>query len=401
MKLRKGGPRAAVAVAGLALFSTVLTACGSDSGEVVAEDGKLEIATIAPMSGPSAVYGESQVAMLEHLFDQVNADGGAEFGGEKYELSLKVYNDEGTPQGAQAVARDAMDDGQKIVIGPFNSGSTSAIQSDMGQSDAFWLLNAAIVDGPTVNENVFRTAARIQAYSQPTIDWIEAHPEIKRVATITDQTHTAMMASQKDFVADVEALGVDVVLEQSAKLGDTEFRAPVSEVMKSDIDLYVLRMNPTEAGLITRQMHELGGDVPLMWSATITNADTEIMFPDTSLMEGVLRSAPATSLDTLLVEGNNPLAEQLDKALGDKSGGYGAFTHDAVQILLKGMAAAEEATVDSLIESMTELQADDVADVTLNNYEGQDEGRVFKDREVEFAGEVAVYSQKQGWVRAE
>jgi branched-chain amino acid transport system substrate-binding protein len=399
MKVGKGTTRGTLAVAGLAA-SLVLAGCGSDSEGLVSDDGGLQIATIAPMSGPSSVYGDSMVAVIEHLFDEANADGGVEFGGEKRKLSLEVYNDEGTPQGAQAVVRDVMDDEQQIVIGPFNSGSTSAIQSVMGQSDAFWLLNAAIVDGPTKSENVFRTAARIQAYNNPTIEWIKSHPEIKRVATITDQTHTAMMSSQEQFVADVEAAGAEVVLEQSAKLGDTEFRAPVSEVMSSDIDLYVLRMNPTESGLITKQMHELGGDVQLQWTATLTNSDTEVMFPDTSVIDGVLRSAPATGLDTFLADGD-PMAKELDAELGDKTGGYGAFTHDAVQILFKGMANAEEATVESLLEAMNSLTAEEIADVTLNSYGGQNGGLVFKDREVEFSGEMAVYKAGQGWVRAE
>ncbi|NYG59841.1 ABC-type branched-subunit amino acid transport system substrate-binding protein [Nocardioides daedukensis] len=382
-----------VAMAGLA-------ACGADEGEVVADDGSVTIATIAPMSGPSAVYGESQVAMIEHLFDEANADGGVEIAGEKHKLKLKVYNDEGTPQGAQAVARDAMDEGRKFVIGPFNSGSTSAIQSEMAKSDAFWLLNSAIVDGPTKNPNVFRTAARIQAYNQPTIDYLKAHPEIKRVATITDQTHTAMMSSQDQFVKDIEALGREVVIEQSMKLGDTEFRAPVSEVIKSDVDLYVLRVNPTEAGLITKQMDELGGTVQLQWSATITNADTKVMFPDTSLMDGVLRAAPATSLDTLIVQGNER-AKALDAELGAKSGGYGAFNHDAVQILFKAFAKAEDPSVEAVIKAMTELTAEDVADVTLNTYAGQDGGLVFKDREVDFKGEMAVYKDGTGWILAD
>ncbi|WP_185995960.1 ABC transporter substrate-binding protein [Nocardioides campestrisoli] len=399
MKLRTGKSRAVLAITGL-VASLALAGCGSDEDGLVSEDGVLEIATIAPMSGPSAVYGESMVAMIEHLFDEVNEDGGVEFGGEKRELALKVYNDEGTPQGAQAVTRDAMDDEQQVIIGPFNSGSASAVQSTMGQSEAFWLLNAAIVDGPTKNDNVFRTAARIQAYNEPTIEWIKAHPEIKRVATITDQTHTAMMSSQEQFVADVEAAGAEVVLEQSAKLGDTEFRAPVSEVMKSDIDLYVLRMNPTESGLITKQMDELGGDVQLIWSAALTNSDTEVMFPDTSVVDGVLRSTPATGLDTLIADGN-PMAQALQEALGDQTGGYGAFTHDTIRILFKGMEKAEEATVESLIAAMGALTADEVADVTLNDYSAQDGGLVFKDREVEFDGEVAIYRDGQGWVRAE
>src|SRR3546814_19565199 len=111
------------------------------------------------------------------------------------------------------------------------------------------------------------------------------------------------------------------------KLGDTEFRAPVSEVIKSDVDLYVLRVNPTEAGLITKQMDELGGTVQLQWSATITNADTKVMFPDTSLMDGVLRAAPATSLATLIVQGNER-AKALDPEPGATSGGYGAVNND-------------------------------------------------------------------------
>src|SRR3546814_17820597 len=110
------------------------------------------------------------------------------------------------------------------------------------------------------------------------------------------------------------------------KLGDTEFRAPVSEVIKSDVDLYVLRVNPTEAGLITKQMDELGGTVQLQWSATIPNADTKVMFPDTSLMDGVLRAAPATSLATLIVQGTQR-AKALDAQLGAQSARTRACNH--------------------------------------------------------------------------
>src|SRR3546814_18614234 len=45
-----------VAMAGLA-------ACGADEGEVVADDGSVTLATIAPMSSPSTVHGGTQVAM--------------------------------------------------------------------------------------------------------------------------------------------------------------------------------------------------------------------------------------------------------------------------------------------------------------------------------------------------
>src|SRR3546814_19549689 len=130
--------------------------------------------------------------MIEHLFDEANADGGGEIAGEKHKLKLKVYNDEGTPQGAQAVARDAMDAGRKFVIGPLNSGSTSAIQSEMAKSDAIWLLKPAIVDGPTKNPNVIRPAHRITAYNQPIHDYHKDHPGNKRVDNKTAHEHNPL-----------------------------------------------------------------------------------------------------------------------------------------------------------------------------------------------------------------
>src|SRR3546814_19559973 len=119
------------------------------------------------------------------------------------------------------------------------------------------------------------------------------------------------------------------------------------------------------------------------------------MFPDTSLMDGVLRAAPATSLDTLIVQGNER-AKALDAELGAKSGGYGAFNHDAVQILFKAFAKADDPSVEAVIKAMPELPAEDVDDDTLNTYAGQDGGLVLTDRQDVFKGYCALDKEDPG-----
>ncbi|WP_153505340.1 ABC transporter substrate-binding protein [Cumulibacter manganitolerans] len=381
-------------VAAMAAVAVTLTGCsGSASG---ADNGPIAIASIAPMTGPSAVYGETNVAMFQHVVDDVNAKGGVEVGGEKRKLKLNVYNDEGKAEGAVSVTRQALDDGNSVILGPFNSGSTSAVQPQMGKSDAVWMIYSATVEGATANPNVFQTAGDQQASLDETAVFLKAHPEMQKIAMVTDQTHTALMASKGDLVKAIEGQGRKVVADQGAKLGDTDFSSQIAQVMAADADLYILRLNPTEAALLTKQIRSLGGTVPLLWSATLTNNQQLKIMGGEAEMTEVYRVASPYSLDTF-VAADNQKAIELNDALGDKAGGYSAFAYDAMMTVIEALKSADGVDKKALSKALAALKADELNKSTLNQFKPQDNGLVFKDRKVHVPAFTAKWQMGKGW----
>ena len=68
-----------------------VSACGTDSA--AGEDGAqvLRISGLMPLTGAVAdTYGASMIGGVQYVIDQVNADGGVEINGERYEIDFEV-----------------------------------------------------------------------------------------------------------------------------------------------------------------------------------------------------------------------------------------------------------------------------------------------------------------------
>ncbi|MEX0760759.1 MAG: penicillin-binding protein activator, partial [Tistlia sp.] len=88
--------------------------------QLVASDGKVHVAMLAPMSGPNAQVGRALLnAGQMALFDLGGND-----------LALEVYDTQGTPQGAYAALQAARQAQVALVLGPLFSGSAQAIKAD-------------------------------------------------------------------------------------------------------------------------------------------------------------------------------------------------------------------------------------------------------------------------------
>lgn len=389
----------------LSVAALSLTACGSDSDSGSdgggGSDQVLRIAGLMPLTGAVAdTYGASMIAGVEYVFDQVNDDGGVEINGEQYQIEFEVFDDQCAAEPSQAAAQKALDEDIEFFLGPICSGAASAVQPTMARSEAFFGLAPTAVAGPTELPNVFRTFPLTSAYTDATVRWLEDNPDISKVAMITDQNHTGLVGEEERLVEEVEGVDREVVAVQQYQTGDTDFRAPVTEAIAAGPDLYMQRAYPAEAAQLLQQTRELGGEMAVMWNAGVTNEEVRSLVPDEAMMENVYQAAPLFSLDAFLTDGSE-LAQEVADGVGDKAGAFTAAGHDLATVVVAGLSNAEEATPDALIEAMTNLEASDLEGKTLNTYNPQDDGLVFKDREVDVLAAVVEWEQGTGWVMSE
>lgn len=385
-------------VAVLGVSALALVGCASGGGGEAAGGGEvIRIAGLMPLTGPTAdTYGSSFVAGVEAAVDRVNSAGGVTIAGESRQVEFTVFDDQCKPEPSQAAAQAALDEDYEYFFGPICSGAASAVQPTMARSEAFWAIPVA-VDGPTQLPNVFRTMPRIGSYTDATLAWLAEHPEYQRIALITDQNHTGLVAATDSLVQGIRDLGREVVATQQYQSGDTDFRAPITEVVAADTDLYMQRAYPAEAALLLQQTRELGGQMAVMWNAGLTNADVQRLVPDASMLTEVYQAAPLFSLDTFLSEGN-PLAQEVADFAGDRAGTFTAQGQDLATVVLTALSRAEDATPEALQAALTELPAADLDGLTLNTYAPFDDGRAFRDREVGVQAVVVNWQSGTGWV---
>lgn len=376
------------------LLMLVASACGGEGKS--SGDGVIKIAAIYPMTGSAAGWGTTSITALEKVIEDANADGGVDVGGQSYSLELDVFDDEQNPEVAQARARQIVDDGYDFVWGPMGSGSASAVQSTMARSESFWQLMAAAVEGPTKNPNVFRTAARVGVYTQATLDWLKAHPEIQTVALMTDQIHTGLVAEQDNLVRGIEALGRKVVLTLGHKLGDTDFRAPLTRMTDVNPDLFMIRAYPSETALITKQARELGFTGAISWNGGLTNDEVRELIGNEEMMRNVTQAGPLTSLDAFVADGNQK-AIAFAEQVGAEAGAFTVTHYDGAHIFLAAMERADEVSAEALIKAMQTLKVSDIQDLTLQTFVPGPGDLLFTDREVDVEGAVTEWVSGVGW----
>ncbi len=384
-------------VVGCLVASMALAGCGSDEGGSEGSD-KLKMALVAPFSGPAAIYGKTAKQVVSYAVEQQNKAGGVEVGGKSYELEVKMFDDKGDPEVAQSVTRAALDDGYEFILGPYTSAAASGTQPIMAQAaDALFVLLTAVVEGPTKNPNVFRTVTRIGAYADIALGYIEEHPEIKRVAMITDQNHTGLVEDEKRLVDGIKALGREVVLQQKLQTGDADFRAPITQMMAAKPDLYMLRAFPAESALITKQAAQLGSQVPMQWNAGATSSAILALLDDPAVMEGATQTSPLTYSDPFVAAGN-PIAQALvtDGQAG-MAGPNDVAQYDGMQIFFAALSEAESVKPGDVAKAMAKLTVASIEGKVMTDYLDQD-GLLFKEREVATTTKAVMWKLGTGWV---
>ncbi|MFT3760535.1 branched-chain amino acid ABC transporter substrate-binding protein [Thauera sp.] len=346
----------------------------------------VKLGNAAPLTGTISHLGKDLENGTRMAIETVNAQGGADVGGQKVKFELIGEDDQADPRAGTTVAQRLVDAGVKGVVGHLNSG-TSIPASRIYDQGGIPQVSPASTNPKLTLQNykgVFRTIANdVQqggALGQFAVKTLGA----AKVAIIDDRTAYGQgLADETDKA--VKAAGAQVVAREFTTDKTTEFNAILTKIRAANPDVIFFGGMDAQAGPMLRQIKQLGINAKFM------TGDGGCSPEMIKLAGDGIGSNAYCSMAGLPIEkmpGGAKFREDYKKRFGGDVQVYAPYAYDAAMAIIKAM---ERAGSVEPAKYLPELRATNFDGVT---------GNVSFDQNGDLKeGAVTVYQYKDGaWV---
>ena len=320
----------------LAFAGTMLMGAGSALADIT-------IATVGPITGQYASFGEQMKRGAEAAVRDINAKGGVL--GQK--LKLEVGDDACDPKQAVAVANDMASKGVRFVAGHFCSGSS--IPASNVYADEGMIQISPASTNPKLTERglatTFRTCGRDDQQGIVAGKFLAEKFGSSKIAILHDKTAYGKGLADETRKA-LKANGKNEALYEAYTAGEKDYTALVSKLKQNGIDVVYLGGYHTEAGLIVRQMRAQGMKTRMVSGDALVTQEYWAITGDAG--EGTLMTF---SPDPRKNPGAKPLVERFRKD-GYEPEGYTLYTYGAIQAWAQAVARAKSMDADPVIEQL-------------------------------------------------
>lgn len=316
--------------------AAVVALAGNAQAEIV-------IATVGPITGQYAVFGEQMKRGAELAVADINAAGGVD--GE--ELVLRVGDDACDPKQAVAAANQMVNEEVVFVAGHFCSSSSIPASAVYNEEGILQITPASTGVALTEQgfENVFRTCGRDDVQGVYAANYVVDNKIGSKIAIIHDKSAYGQGLAV-EFQKQLNARGTKEVMFEAVTQGDKDFSALITKMKSAGVDLFYHGGYHTEAGLMVRQAREQGFNVPLMSADALVDKQYWEITGETG--EGTFMTFPP---DPRLKATAAPIVEKF-KAAGYDPEGYTLYTYAAVQIFAEAVKQAGGTELDALVETL-------------------------------------------------
>ncbi len=292
---------------------------------------EIPIATVGPMTGDLAVFGDQLKNGAGLAVELINQQGGVL--GE--ELELVVGDDACDPKQAVSVANQMAVEGVVFVAGHLCSGASMPASEVYYDEGVVMMSPASTTPDLTERgmENIFRTSGRDDQQGQVAGEYIAANFGDQRIGIINDKsTYTKGLADEVKKV--LNAAGIEEALFESFTAGEQDYTALATRLRTENLDFLYCACHHPEAGLLIRQLREQGSELVMMGGDALANTELWTIAGDAA--EGTLMTFnPDPARDPNAVE-----AVALMQERGVDPSGFTLYTMAAVQAFAQ---AAEQA----------------------------------------------------------
>jgi branched-chain amino acid transport system substrate-binding protein len=310
-----------------------------------AED--LNVAVVGPITGQYAAFGEQMRRGAELAVKDIDAKGGV-LG---RPLKLSVGDDGCDPKQAVNVANQMANNGVHFIDGHYCSGSSipaSAVYADNGVlqiSPAS--TNPKFTDDAAAKgwNNVFRVCGRDDAQGRVAGRFITEHFKGKAVAVLHDKSPYGKGLADETKKA-MNAAGMQEAMYEATNADDKDFSALISKMKQANVALIYLGGYHTEAGLLVRQAHDQGLNIPVMAGDAL--ATDEFWTITGAAGEGSMMTFPPEPRN--LPSAQAVVAEF--KKQGYEPEGYTLFTYAAMQVYAQAVTKAKTDKIDEVSKAM-------------------------------------------------
>lgn len=341
-----------------AVLAAGLAGCGGQKSATApgtppaAAPREIKIGFFSPLTGGNAAFGTGAKRGIEYAVEQLNAKGG--IGGST--VKVITYDDKGDPtEAVQAVTRLVTEDKVVAVIGGSTSTTTLStaevtrkykipqITPIAGAVDLTRKQNKYILRNVTNNEGI---AQKIARYAVKEL----GH---KKLAILL-QNDDYGRENAKAFRAEVEALGAQIVGEESFLPKDQSFAGQLGKIAPQKPDAIFLAGYYTEGALIAKQAREMNMQARFL-GLNVLSAPQFIEVGG-SAVEGTYFAANYHSQAPNATPAMKQFAADWKQKFGQEPNVYEVHGYDTMKILALAIEQAGGAQADEIVARVLALK---------------------------------------------
>lgn len=248
------------------VLTVVLIAVGCQAGG----DDTLKIGLNLELTGNIPKVGEHSRVAAEMFVEEINEAGGLEIGGEQYMLELVTEDNNGTAEGATAVANKLVTQDEVLaLVGP--NASVAAVPAGEVANN----LETPMISPWSTNPNT--TLNRPWVFRAPFLDPFQG-PVVANFATdefgaeracvlydIASDYSNGLADNFRSAWEEIHGAG-SVVAYETFSTGDQDFSAQLTNIGAADCDIFFTPQYYNEVPLIVEQAQGLGLTMPIVGS---------------------------------------------------------------------------------------------------------------------------------------
>ncbi|MDD5024436.1 MAG: ABC transporter substrate-binding protein [Methanoregula sp.] len=365
-------------IATLLIATAIIAGCTQQAPAQV-QQKEIKIGVIASLTGPASNVGTNMWQSAQVAAREINANGGIQLNGTttKVPIRLIVGDDESTQAGGQKAATKLITDDQvDILVGGYSSAVTSAYEQTIAEYKIPYVVTGA--SSPIITHRtdidtsyIFHHCPTTDTYGQYTTLFIDqvVRPTVNQKFGFSDSRpfRLALLYQDTAFGKGIQTavnntitqnkLNIVLVSQQSFRMGESDFRTPLTVIKAANPDAVYLGAFPNEgAPAITQGRRDIGLDTIYL---SAENNDNAQFFKDVgqygegSIIES--RFSPYTAPAGAVASGQSNFKTSYNATFGTYPDMMGASTYEGVYIATNAIGNAgttDKATVRQALITM-------------------------------------------------
>ncbi len=348
--------------------------------------GEVKIGVVASMTGSASTTGKDMWQSAVLAADEINAQGGVLLKEKNVKVPIKLIqgDDESTREGGQkAVTKMITEDKVDLLVGGFSSAVTAAHQAIVAENKVPYIITGASTPTITRRDDIdtsfmFHHCPTTDDYGEQTVLFIDQvmRPAINQKAGFSadrplrlaiiyqDSPYGKGVESAVNHTIQKKNLKIQIVSEQSFRMGESDFRTALTAVKASNPDvIYPATFINEQVALVTQARRDVGLDT--IFLAVECNDDPDYykgvgQYGEYSIIES--RFSPYTISKGSIEARAKAFKESFKAKWNGFPGMMGSSTYEGVYIAKAAIESAGTLNKTAVRDSLRTIQVPEIVE---------------------------------------